>query len=216
MGSKVPKTPTDQKKAAAVLVLASEGTECPGSIPPFAPAMPKSWALHLALHLGFSEAAYEPQRKRNRLPWQSESLQDQSLVQHIFRNRRLGFFVELGAADGKHLSNTYALEHGMNWTGILIEPVESQALRCAENRPGSICVHACVAGKAGLHSFLEHKTKRLQSGLLQYHDGIPRFDRDHNQNIEPKEMECMTLPEILKQHGAPSHIDWLSLDVEAR
>ena len=36
-------------------------------------------------------------------------------MEHIFRNRREGFFVELGAADGKHFSNTYALEHGMNW-----------------------------------------------------------------------------------------------------
>ena len=183
--------------------------------PHTAPAILTSWALHVALHLCCGEAAYEAARPRNNLPWQSESLQDQSLVQHIFRNRRFGFFVELGAADGKHFSNTYALEHGMNWTGILIEPVESEALRCAENRPGSICVHACVAGKAGLHSFLEHKTKPLESGLLHYHDGIPRFDPNHSQNIEEKEMECTTLPEILKQHGAPSHIDWLSLDVEA-
>ena len=178
-------------------------------------AMTKSWALHLALHLCFGEAAYESQRKRNHLPWQSSALQDQSLVQHIFRNRHFGFCVELGAADGKHISNTYALEHGMNWTGILIEPVEYQALRCAENRPGSTCVHACVAGKAGLHSFLEHKTRRLQSGLLRYHDDIHRSDPEDGQNIEEKEMECTTLPQILKQHGAPSHIDWLSLDVEA-
>ena len=177
--------------------------------------MIKSWALHLALHACLGEAAYEPQRKRNRLPWQSESLQDKSLVQHIFRNQQFGFFVELGAADGKHFSNTYALEHGMNWTGILIEPVESQALHCAENRPGSTCVHACVAGNVGPHSFLEHKTKKLESGLLQYRDDLPGFDQRHSQNLEQKEMECTTLPEILKQHGAPPYIDWLSLDVEA-
>lgn len=28
--------------------------------------------------------------------------------------------------DGKYLSNTYALEHGMNWTGILIEPLTEE------------------------------------------------------------------------------------------
>ena len=28
--------------------------------------------------------------------------------------------------DGKYLSNTYALEHGMNWTGILIEPLATE------------------------------------------------------------------------------------------
>ena len=32
-----------------------------------------------------------------------------------------GFFIEAGALDGEHLSNTLYMERFLNWTGILIE-----------------------------------------------------------------------------------------------
>ncbi|CAE7472129.1 unnamed protein product, partial [Symbiodinium necroappetens] len=154
-----------------------------------------------------ADGAYGKQRQRNRLQWKSESSQDQFLVEHLLRNRKGGFFVELGAADGKHFSNTYALEHGMNWSGILIEPLESQARLCAENRPASVCVHACAAGREGVRDFIDDEEKPLQSGLSSY-------TATARSPAARKQMHCMTLPGILKKHGAPSFIDWLSLDVE--
>ena len=49
-----------------------------------------------------------------------------------------GFYVEVGANDGRSSSNTYWLEKERNWTGILIEPIlhkhfESKNTRSKKN-----------------------------------------------------------------------------------
>lgn len=40
-----------------------------------------------------------------------------------FKNN--GYFIEIGAGDGKTFSNTYLLEKKLNWKGILVEPNKS-------------------------------------------------------------------------------------------
>ena len=45
-------------------------------------------------------------------PWKGQFQQDQKLAEHVFRNKKDGYFIELGAADGLTLSNTYAFEAG--------------------------------------------------------------------------------------------------------
>eukprot|EP00434_Breviolum_minutum_P025504 symbB.v1.2.022535.t1/scaffold2006.1/size92704/3 len=149
--------------------------------------------------------------RRYHLPWQSESKQDVTLVENLFRNREMGFFVELGAADGKYLSNTYALEHGMNWTGILIEPLTEEVEKCPAHRPSSTCVQACVSQTPGVQDFFEDTRERVQSGLVRLNmDSV----QQKSSILAMRQVHCQTLPKILKQHAAPQVIDWLSLDVE--
>ena len=54
--------------------------------------------------------------------WHGQQLQDQILIEEIYKNQlTTGYFVELGAADGILISNTLALEQ-VGWDGICIEP----------------------------------------------------------------------------------------------
>eukprot|EP00435_Cladocopium_sp_Y103_P032947 s874_g8.t1 len=152
--------------------------------------------------------------RRFHLPWQFQTgvlqtlkLPLKDVLEHVFRNRQRGSFVELGAADGKFLSNTYALEHGFDWFGILIEPLPEQVEKCRVNRPRSTCVQACVAKEPGLQHFGEDMVRAVQSGLVRLAD-VPK------KGWVQREIHCRTLPDILREHDMPRVIDWLSLDVE--
>jgi FkbM family methyltransferase len=48
--------------------------------------------------------------------------QDKILDEKIFKGKRNGFFVEVGALDGFGASNTWFFEKERGWSGLLIEP----------------------------------------------------------------------------------------------
>lgn len=110
-----------------------------------------------------------------------------------------GTFVEVGAGDGRHLSNTWWLANEKHWTGLLVEPDPRQTARLKANRPESN-VETCAAGSAtgtarfGLTPCPEH------SGLL----------RDAPQQID---VQVQTLTTLLHRNDI-DHIDVLSIDTE--
>ena len=54
-------------------------------------------------------------------PFKSQFGQDRYLLT-LLRNKKHGFFIELGACDGILHSNTYYFEKKLGWKGITIEP----------------------------------------------------------------------------------------------
>jgi FkbM family methyltransferase len=70
--------------------------------------------------------------------------QDMLVGDILFRSRQ-GVFVDVGARDGKIISNTYYLEKELGWTGIAIEPhpdffqqlVETRSCRCVNVAAGA-------------------------------------------------------------------------------
>eukprot|EP00913_Durusdinium_trenchii_P013692 g12856.t1 len=135
------------------------------------------------------------------LPWNAQFQQDRKLVQFVFRNRQRGFYIELGARDGKEHSNTYALEMAQGWSGILIDIFQNE--ECKKNRPHSTCIQACAAREEGIQTVVE---AGLNTGFLQF---VETDNASTTQRIL-----CQTLPSILSKQEAPGWIDWLSLDVE--
>ena len=72
-----------------------------------------------------------------------------------FNNKKGGYFVDIGAHDGKDLSNTYRLETEYGWKGICVEPLEEEFKKCVESRPMSICINTCIYDKNGTVTFNE-------------------------------------------------------------
>lgn len=66
----------------------------------------------------------------------------------LFKHKKNGFYIELGANNGLTQSNSAFFEKNRNWTGILIEPSLKAFLDCKKNRRKSLCLnYACVSNK---------------------------------------------------------------------
>ena len=59
------------------------------------------------------------------MTYYSQYKQDVILDKHVFKGFRNGFFVDVGAHDGKSLNNTLYFEESLGWSGINIEPIKS-------------------------------------------------------------------------------------------
>jgi hypothetical protein len=62
---------------------------------------------------------------------------DEVLFENYFKDKRNGFFIECGAADGIEASNTLFFEQELGWTGICIEPSKAY-YQLIVNRPNCI------------------------------------------------------------------------------
>ena len=52
------------------------------------------------------------------LGYKSQFGQDKFLNENIFKNKRNGVFIDIGAHDGITYSNSYVFEKQLDWTGI--------------------------------------------------------------------------------------------------
>lgn len=129
------------------------------------------------------------------------------LKETFFDGSANGFFVEVGANDPQALSQTWHLEQ-RGWTGVLVEPQPDLAERLRQLRPRSeVFAVACStprnAGRtmtlhlAGIHSSLDPllniSTERPEGAI---------------------EVPIRTLDQVLADAGAPTPIDFVSIDVE--
>ena len=122
-----------------------------------------------------------------------------------------GYFVEFGATDGIHISNTYLLEKDYGWTGIVAEPCKAWHEALLQNRKCHVDTR-CVWKESGqILVFNETENKDL-SCIDQYsdHDMWAKSRQDGNRY----EVETVSLNDLLAAYNAPDEIDYLSIDTE--
>lgn len=119
----------------------------------------------------------------------SQSGQDR-WVDKIMKQKRDGYFLDIGAYDGVQTSNSYFFESERGWTGI-----------CIECDPGPFSI---------LNGF--RKSKNFPVAVTDY-DGTCKFS---NMSISDVgiEVPCRRLSGILEEADAPEFIDYLSIDIE--
>ena len=127
------------------------------------------------------------------------------------KEKRNGFFVEFGATDGISLSNTYLLEKGFNWNGILAEPCQIWQTYLKNNRNSIIdfrCIWSDGSSKIKFLGTDNPEFSTISSFSLDYHHAKKR-----QKGVEYF-LDTFTLTDLLIEHNAPKKIDYLSIDTE--
>ena len=133
-------------------------------------------------------------------------------VLNFYKNKKNGFFVEIGASDGKRFSNTYLLEKSFNWEGICSEPIPSIFKRLCKNRPNSKCSDYAVYNESNKEVIFDIASScSLFSGISNH---ITTYKKRVDSNKVQIKVKTITLNDLLEKYNAPSFIDYLSIDTE--
>ena len=146
----------------------------------------------------------------------SQDKQDFFLQNYVFKGYKNGFFVDVGAHDGKSINNTLYFENTHNWTGINVEPIKKVYDKLVINRPNCININCAVCNNNGKTEFI------CNTGYTEMLSGIKdTYDIRHNERLTKEiklkggKTEIITVNtkklETICDENNISHINYLSI-----
>jgi FkbM family methyltransferase len=147
----------------------------------------------------------------------NDTFNDRWIAECLFPNRRNGFFLEAGAADGIGGSSCYILEKAFGWTGICIEPNALFFDALVANRPHANCQRVCLSDTSGQAVFIQGDGTSLSpyySGLKSSLEKFKYNGEEAIQNGSEVVVETITLEKLLDKCAAPRVIDYAAFDIE--
>jgi len=129
----------------------------------------------------------------------------------LFECKRNGYFVEFGACDGIHFSNTNLLEKNFGWTGILAEPNRSYAKQIDENRNAIVDKRAVWSRTGESVEFAEVSAGGLSGIFSSFRINNNELNKRLSLGVKKYMVETVSLNDLLKEHKAPLSFDLLSM-----
>ena len=149
----------------------------------------------------------------HRLNSLSQSQQDIWLLENIFKGKREGTFVEIGAYDGISYSNCALMEGAFGWNGISIEPNPEMYKKLCQSRVARSLNVAIGSGEG----VLPFRLAGMLSGLIENYDPehADRVEREFGKDDENSiiNVPVKDIGTILQEEKI-DHIDYISIDVE--
>ena len=136
----------------------------------------------------------------------------------LFKGKKNGVFLDIGAHDGISLSNTYFFEKEKKWTGICIEPNPEIFKELQLNRT-CILENCCISDNESQVIFRKvNGPGNMLSGILDFFDAkhIARIEQWINVSggdYEDIAINCKTIETILSKYDI-TEIDYCSIDTE--
>lgn len=150
--------------------------------------------------------------------YKSQCKQDKFINEIIFKGKRNGLFVDIGANDGITYSNTYFFEKELGWNGICFEPLEYTFAKLRSLR-SSILINGCAAPFNGVETFFSVQGySEMLSGLKSKYDAR-HLDRlykelaEHGGKVTEIPIQCYDVNEVFKKYNF-YEIDFISIDTE--
>jgi FkbM family methyltransferase len=132
-----------------------------------------------------------------------------TVMREKYSPQTTAYFVEIGANDGKYLSNTFTLENTFGWNGLLSEVNSSLTQTLFLNRPKSKIDIRAVDEISGIRKVFS-KTKDSEYSALE---GVSVHKSQFIDSVS-EEVETINLTDLLEEFKSPKCIDFLSIDTE--
>ena len=146
---------------------------------------------------------------------------EDSLIMEFFDFKTEGYYVDIGAFDGVHLSNSLTFEQ-QGWDGICVEANPKYAELCEKSRTNAKCIQAACSSKIGENILLHTDELGLLSSIERSDDKTEDIKRRYaNRGLEFNDLNEISVPvttvdQILKDEYCKDIkvIDFISIDVE--
>jgi FkbM family methyltransferase len=140
---------------------------------------------------------------------------EKQLIRDFFNNKKTGICVEVGSNEPlSDCSQSFHLEHKLQWECVLIEPNPHLAIKARKLRPNSIvfegaCTTPDSVGTLQLNIPLDENNQEITG-----HAGLEKNADEHNyKHHKIIDVQANTLTNILNNFNI-ANIDFLSIDVE--
>lgn len=134
--------------------------------------------------------------------------EEEWIIRDFFGGRRNGVFVDVGANDYQHFSNTYYLETTLGWSGIAIEPLK-------EFEAGYLAHRPLTRFRSFFVSDASNETAKMY--YLKSNTLVTSADRDFTARSGSDTQEISAPTITLNDLLAVEHVDrfdFLSMDIE--
>jgi len=140
---------------------------------------------------------------------------EELIIRDFFKDRRDGFFVDVGCAHYRDASTTFYLEKHLGWSGIAVDAIVDWAKDYMENRPKTKFYNFIVTDHSGkTESFYRSGDNMFLSSKYKSFIDWAAEEKGHIQaNYSIVYVPTITLTELLDKSGI-TKIDFLSIDIE--
>ena len=142
----------------------------------------------------------------------SQSGQDKIIKNYFFKDKKHGFFVEIGAFDGIMGSNCFHFEKFLNWKGIAFEPAKIQFDKLKKNRKCKL-INKAISNEEKEVEFLEVEEGLTMMSGINDENFVSEdiIKNDPKSKYKVNKIETTTLE---KNISPGTEIDYLSIDIE--
>lgn len=133
---------------------------------------------------------------------------EEPIIRDFFKDKRDGYFVDIGANHYRDDSNTYFLEKERGWSGVAVDALSEFAADWVKNRSRSQFFVAFVSDVADAK-----ETIFVPEKFLLVASANEEFTKMHDAPGKPREVPTITLDQLLERQKV-QHVDLLNLDIE--
>lgn len=143
---------------------------------------------------------------------------EQKFILQFFKDKPKGAVLDIGANDGKTLSNSYALIHHMGWSGVLVEPSPKafeMLSQLHKDRDEVCCIEAAIGEETKQVEFYDSGT-HLNQGDVALLSTMNQADYNKwKQSTEFKtiQVSMVNWPFFLEESPIKK-FDFISIDAE--